>query len=111
MKSFPTSSCFSCLYQCALMCSVHNQVRELMFWMSMMMREMNAQEKPRDVSGVHLLISNHQSLKAEIDAREENFSICITLGRNLLQRKHFKSEEVLVPSLYSWYIYLHVQQQ
>ncbi len=65
-----------------------------MFWMASMMREMNAQEKPRDVSGVHLLLSNHQSLKAEIDAREENFSICINLGRNLIHRKHFKSEEV-----------------
>ena len=39
-------------------------------------------------------MNNHQSLKAEIDAREENFSICINLGRDLLDRKHYRSDEV-----------------
>lgn len=48
----------------------------------------------RDVSGVELLMNNHQSLKAEIDAREENFAICINLGRDLLNRKHYRQEEV-----------------
>lgn len=48
----------------------------------------------RDVSGVELLMNNHQSLKAEIDAREENFTICINLGKDLLERKHYRSEEV-----------------
>ena len=48
----------------------------------------------RDVSGVELLMNNHQSLKAEIDAREENFTICINLGKDLLARKHYRSEEV-----------------
>ena len=48
----------------------------------------------RDVSGVELLMNNHQSLKAEIDAREENFAICINLGRDLLNRNHYRQEEV-----------------
>ena len=48
----------------------------------------------RDVSGVELLMNNHQSLKAEIDAREENFAICVNLGRDLLARKHYRSPEV-----------------
>ena len=48
----------------------------------------------RDVSGVELLMNNHQSLKAEIDAREENFAICINLGKDLLARKHYRQEEV-----------------
>lgn len=48
----------------------------------------------RDVSGVDLLINNHQSLKAEIDAREENFAICINLGKALLERNHYRSDEV-----------------
>lgn len=39
-------------------------------------------------------MNNHQSLKAEIDAREENFSICLNLGRDLLDRKHYRSDEV-----------------
>lgn len=48
----------------------------------------------RDVSGVELLMNNHQSLKAEIDAREENFNTCISLGRDLLNRKHYASSEI-----------------
>ncbi len=39
-------------------------------------------------------MNNHQSLKAEIDAREENFAICINLGKDLLARKHYRSQEV-----------------
>ena len=46
------------------------------------------------MSGVELLMNNHQSLKAEIDAREENFNVCIKLGRELLNRKHYASSEV-----------------
>ena len=39
-------------------------------------------------------MNNHQSLKAEIDAREENFAACISLGRELLNRKHYASSEI-----------------
>jgi spectrin beta len=48
----------------------------------------------RDVSGVELLMNNHQSLKAEIDAREDNFSACLRLGKELLSRNHYASNEV-----------------
>ncbi|KAK3578499.1 hypothetical protein CHS0354_007749 [Potamilus streckersoni] len=71
-----------------------NLVRDLLLWMDDIVRQMNTQEKPRDVSGVELLMNNHQSLKAEIDAREENFAICINLGKDLLDRKHYRSDEV-----------------
>ena len=54
----------------------------------------NCSNSFRDVSGVELLMNNHQSLKAEIDAREENFAICVNLGRDLLARKHYRSPEV-----------------
>ncbi|KAL5008468.1 hypothetical protein ScPMuIL_014049 [Solemya velum] len=69
-------------------------VRDLLLWMDDIIRQMNTQEKPRDVSGVELLMNNHHSLKAEIDAREENFAICINLGRDLLDRKHYRIDEV-----------------
>lgn len=39
-------------------------------------------------------MNNHQSLKAEIDARAENFSICVNLGKDLLHRRHPRSDEV-----------------
>ena len=48
----------------------------------------------RDVSGVELLMNNHQSLKAEIDSRDENFTITVNLGKDLLARKHHRSQEV-----------------
>lgn len=48
----------------------------------------------RDVSGVELLMNNHQSLKAEIDTREDNFSACISLGRELLSRQHYASADI-----------------
>ena len=54
----------------------------------------NCSNSFRDVSGVELLMNNHQSLNAEIDAREENFAICVNLGRDLLARKHYRSPEV-----------------
>ncbi|XP_064621468.1 spectrin beta chain-like isoform X3 [Lineus longissimus] len=71
-----------------------NMVRDLRLWMKDILRQMTTQEKPRDVSGVELLMNNHQSLKAEIDAREENFAICVNLGKDLLERKHYRQEEV-----------------
>lgn len=46
------------------------------------------------MSGVELLMNNHQSLKAEIDAREDNFSACVSLGKELLSRSHYASQEI-----------------
>lgn len=71
-----------------------NMARDLMMWMETQMREMRNEDKPRDVSGVELLINNHKSLKAEIDARDENFTICINLGREILSRAHPRQYEV-----------------
>jgi len=39
-------------------------------------------------------MNNHQSLRAEIDARDENFTICINLGKDILARGHYRSNEV-----------------
>lgn len=71
-----------------------NMVRILMIWMEDLVRQMNTSEKPRDVSGVELLMNNHQSLKAEIDTREDNFSACISLGKELLTRNHYASADI-----------------
>ena len=69
-------------------------VRNLMLWMDDLTRQMSTSEKPRDVSGVELLMNNHQGHKAEIDAREDNFGDCITLGKELLSRGHYASNEI-----------------
>lgn len=39
-------------------------------------------------------MNNHQGIKAEIDARNDSFTTCIELGKALLARKHYASEEV-----------------
>merc|ERR550539_2354457 len=69
-------------------------VRNLMVWMDDLVRQMSTSEKPRDVSGVELLMNSHQNHKAEIDARESNFSEFISLGKELLTRNHYASNEI-----------------
>ena len=55
---------------------------------------MSTSEKPRDVSGVELLMNNHQGHKAEIDAREDNFADVYSLGKELLSMQHYASSEI-----------------
>ncbi|XP_075902338.1 spectrin beta chain, non-erythrocytic 1-like isoform X1 [Nelusetta ayraudi] len=69
-------------------------VRDLMLWMEDVIRLIEAQETPRDVSSVELLMNNHQGIKAEIDARNDSFTACIELGKALLARKHYAAEEI-----------------
>uniref|UniRef100_A0A673BR35 Spectrin beta chain n=1 Tax=Sphaeramia orbicularis TaxID=375764 RepID=A0A673BR35_9TELE len=71
-----------------------SMVRDLMLWMEDVIRLIEAQEKPRDVSSVELLMNNHQGIKAEIDARNDSFTTCIELGKALLARKHYASDEI-----------------
>jgi len=59
-----------------------------------LMRQMSTSEKPRDVSGVELLMNNHQGHKAEIDAREDNFGDLYSLGKELLSQNHYASNEI-----------------
>merc|ERR1712158_145782 len=40
------------------------------------------------------LMNNHQGHKAEIDAREDNFGDCMSLGKELLSRNHYASNEI-----------------
>merc|ERR1719357_751616 len=69
-------------------------VRNLTLWMDDLMRQMSTSEKPRDVSGVELLMNNHQGHKAEIDAREDNFGDLYSLGKELLSMNHYASNEI-----------------
>merc|ERR1719170_101523 len=69
-------------------------VRNLILWMDDLMRQMSTSEKPRDVSGVELLMNNHQGHKAEIDAREDNFGDLYSLGKELLSMNHYASNEI-----------------
>ena len=41
-------------------------------------------------------MSLHQGIKAEIDARENNFEECNKLGQLLVQNGHYASEEIKI---------------
>ncbi|XP_036182397.1 spectrin beta chain, non-erythrocytic 2 isoform X2 [Myotis myotis] len=69
-------------------------VRELMLWMDGVNLQMDAQERPRDVSSADMVIKNHQGIKAEIEARADRFSSCIDMGQGLLARSHYAAEEI-----------------
>ncbi|NWU19149.1 SPTB1 protein, partial [Dyaphorophyia castanea] len=71
-----------------------SMARDLLSWMESTVRQIETQEKPRDVSSVELLMKYHQGIKAEVDARGKNFTTCIELGKKLLQRKHQDSSEI-----------------
>ncbi|XP_058423092.1 spectrin beta chain, erythrocytic isoform X2 [Diceros bicornis minor] len=71
-----------------------SMVRDLLSWMESIIRQIETQERPRDVSSVELLMKYHQGIKAEIETRSKNFSACLELGESLLQRQHEASEEV-----------------
>jgi len=40
-------------------------------------------------------MNNHQAVLAEIDALAENFTICVNLGKDLIHRRHPRSQEVV----------------
>ncbi|XP_018115461.1 spectrin beta chain, non-erythrocytic 1 isoform X2 [Xenopus laevis] len=69
-------------------------VRDLMLWMDDINLQIDAQEKPRDVSSADLVIKNHQGIKAEVDARADSFTTCINLGNNLLEKNHYASDKI-----------------
>ncbi|XP_063803271.1 spectrin beta chain, erythrocytic [Pseudophryne corroboree] len=74
--------------------SFFSMVRDLMLWMESMIRHIETQERPRDVSSVESLIKYHQELRSEIEARNPNYAKCVELGHTLLARHHPSSEEI-----------------
>ncbi|KAJ7416073.1 Spectrin beta chain, erythrocytic [Willisornis vidua] len=73
-----------------------SMARDLLSWMESTVRQIETQEKPRNVSSVELLMKYHQGIRAEVEARSKNFTTCIELGKKLLQRKHQDSPEIKV---------------
>lgn len=71
-----------------------NMVRDLKAWMEETIRQMNTSEKPRDVSGIEMLMNNHQQLKSEIDSRDISFDQCMQLGQTMLRANHYASADI-----------------
>ncbi|XP_069738334.1 LOW QUALITY PROTEIN: spectrin beta chain, non-erythrocytic 4 [Phaenicophaeus curvirostris] len=69
-------------------------VRDLLAWMDGVLGQMGAGDRPRDVSSVELLMSDHQGLKSEIEARGKSIAACLELGKTLILNKSPAAEEV-----------------
>ncbi|KAM6225637.1 LOW QUALITY PROTEIN: spectrin beta chain, non-erythrocytic 2, partial [Porphyrio hochstetteri] len=69
-------------------------VRDLLLWMDGVRLQIEGQERPRDVSSADLVIKNHQSIKAEVDARADSFSACVAMGTALLRRGHYAADKI-----------------
>ncbi|TGZ70924.1 hypothetical protein CRM22_002912 [Opisthorchis felineus] len=59
--------------------------KELIMWLEAARDQMEAKERPRDVSGVEALINDHSILHNELEARSKSIESCLDLGRSLLQ--------------------------
>uniref|UniRef100_A0A8C6Y1T6 Spectrin beta chain n=1 Tax=Naja naja TaxID=35670 RepID=A0A8C6Y1T6_NAJNA len=70
-------------------------VRDLLLWMDDINLQIDAQEKPRDVSAADLVIKNHQGIKAEMEARTDSFNACIAMGDDLLAKGHYASTKIV----------------
>nr|CAB3266546.1 spectrin beta chain, non-erythrocytic 1-like [Phallusia mammillata] len=71
-----------------------NMARDLMAWMDSTIRQMDLQEKPKDVSGVETAMSVLQGTKAEIDARDDKFEKCTSLGQQLIKDGHYAKDDI-----------------
>lgn len=63
-----------------------------------MEREMQADKPVRDVSGADLLRTRHEEIRAEIEARQDMFDTVLKSGEQLIENKHYASEEVRMTS-------------
>ncbi|KAE8585640.1 hypothetical protein XENTR_v10021383 [Xenopus tropicalis] len=71
-----------------------NLVRDLISWMESITCQIGAEEKPRDVSSVEVLMSYHQGLKSEIESRNKRIADCVELGKTLVLNKRPSSDEI-----------------
>ncbi|XP_068035128.1 spectrin beta chain, non-erythrocytic 2-like [Anomalospiza imberbis] len=68
--------------------------RDLRLWMDGVHLQLQARERPRDVTAAELLIQQHQGLRAELEAREGSFGACVAAATALLQRGHHDADKL-----------------
>ncbi|XP_076359799.1 spectrin beta chain, non-erythrocytic 5 kst [Tachypleus tridentatus] len=69
-------------------------VRDLETWAQSLCSSINTEEKVRDATAAQLLKTEHEHLKAEIEAREENFRNVVQNGEMMIQKEHYASSEI-----------------
>ncbi|CAL1542371.1 unnamed protein product [Lymnaea stagnalis] len=71
-----------------------SDARELINWSNDMINKMNAQELAKDVSEAENMLQMHNERKAEIEGRKSHFSTIREYGNNLINEKHYATEEI-----------------
>ncbi|XP_064420762.1 spectrin beta chain, non-erythrocytic 5 [Latimeria chalumnae] len=69
-------------------------VRDYFSWAAEVMRELKSEESVRDLSTSSLRWTQHQQLRAEIDAREDTYNQVAGWGRELLQKETSSATEI-----------------
>ncbi|GCC16940.1 hypothetical protein chiPu_0021941, partial [Chiloscyllium punctatum] len=64
------------------------QARDYFSWSAELLREMKVEEATRDSFMTDLKLTQHQQLRAEIDAREETFEQVMALGQEILHESY-----------------------
>lgn len=70
------------------------QSRDLISWSSDLRATMKAEEKVSDAASAQGLKTEHEHIKAEIEAREEEFSKVVESGGSMIEEQHYASAEV-----------------
>lgn len=70
------------------------QVRDLMNWSSNLRTAMSTEVKVRDAAGAQSLKAEHEAIKNEIEAREDNFHAVIDLSEAMIQTGHYAASDV-----------------
>ncbi|XP_055880886.1 spectrin beta chain, non-erythrocytic 2-like isoform X3 [Biomphalaria glabrata] len=70
------------------------EARELISWSNDMVNKMSAKELAKDVSEAENMLQMHNERKAEIEGRKSHFSTIRESGNNLINMKHFATEEI-----------------
>lgn len=63
-----------------------------MNWANGLRAAMLTEEKVRDAASAQTLKAEHEAVKAEIEAREENFRLVMELGEAMVQGDHYASQ-------------------
>uniref|UniRef100_A0A4X2KK95 Spectrin beta, non-erythrocytic 5 n=1 Tax=Vombatus ursinus TaxID=29139 RepID=A0A4X2KK95_VOMUR len=83
------------LERASLLAAFHTVVQQYSSWATGVQRELQAKETSRDASSSHLQLSEHQDVRAKLEAREEVYQQAVQLGQGLLLEEGAPTEEVI----------------
>uniref|UniRef100_A0A914XIB6 Spectrin alpha chain n=1 Tax=Plectus sambesii TaxID=2011161 RepID=A0A914XIB6_9BILA len=68
--------------------------RDLIAWTDIVVTEMQSEQPIKDLQGAEWLHKEHARLRAEVEAREPEFSKLATRAQQMIAKEHYASEEI-----------------